>query len=91
MTAVLEGTAASKIAAFAGKAHAADADVLARSHPSETTRLALLARLDDHDALPSSVHAHRAAVTYEAVAVCRTVRSVVRPRRTPSFCSTTAF
>lgn len=43
MGAVLEGVAASKIADFAGEAHAADADVLARSYPSEVKRLALLA------------------------------------------------
>jgi hypothetical protein len=45
MAAVLEGIAASKIADFAGEARAADADVLARSYPSETKRLALLACL----------------------------------------------
>ncbi|MDL4813167.1 Tn3 family transposase [Actinomadura opuntiae] len=45
MAAVLEGIAASKIADFAGEAHAADADVLARSYSSEVKRLALLACL----------------------------------------------
>ena len=36
--AVLEGIAAFKIADFAGEAHAADADVLARSYTSEAKR-----------------------------------------------------
>ena len=45
MGAVLDGIAASKIADFAGEAHAADADVLRRSYTSQAKRLALLACL----------------------------------------------
>ena len=45
MSRVLEGIAASKIADFAGEAHAADADVLRRVYASEPKRLALLACL----------------------------------------------
>jgi TnpA family transposase len=45
MARVLDGIAASKIADFAGEAHAADADVLRRSYTSEAKRLALVACL----------------------------------------------
>ncbi|MGH2844195.1 MAG: DUF4158 domain-containing protein, partial [Solirubrobacteraceae bacterium] len=45
MMAVLDGIAASKIADFAGEAHAADADVLRRSYTTDAKRLALVACL----------------------------------------------